>query len=929
MIGVTFTDPKDKGRLSTVPLAIKQHKIFRTSTEVIDFFYNSNFNTFFSSDIDISQLPKIQMFKQGADKEKYITQDDIKDDGASVIALDFDRHSLISGAATNTDAVSGLIELSKEFGTILYAESKTAGELFKGRIFIFLNKRHNKKIFQKYLELWLYHKYGSGYILSWHLDNALYFLGWESSNGCHVRHEYVDAVSFNDSHKLNIYDKSTFSLYHDGALMWRAGEADPQIVIDKRDINHRLQKYGKAADLILPTKWNHNGCIPVRDLLSQEEKNAVIERAKVSKKRLLQVIGKTDAEISKLSTKEIFDTASRLVKDGEYPLDGLLRRVDGVIKTAREFVDMYKDGGSANFAYEPNHRKETGYLYIKGGKLFDFQGGATTLINLVDASGFERKEIDYTSRYLPDEYKDEVGRIEFSEAPTGGGKSYNSAYKPDTIFLVPKRALGHNLSSMKGFVYIGSTGDKNTSIKRIQDIPEDKKGCTIVMTYDKFAWLHGEGSLSEYKLIIDEAPNLLKSEYDKYTKLREALITDIFDGIFPHVKFISADSFYYENFEYFVGNGAVKWSDIEVRAFIPKRDKEIVFEATTGFTNEEYKALANQRTIVYCNDKSKGKQWAERIGGELIYAGGDIDAEMIDRNPNKNYVFTSVIREGFSFTSKVDNMIIDARTNTVCGVNTVIQAASRARNKALNYHLVHSLNVKEHTQFMAKFCDVKLYIELGEVFYEANGYTQNEREVIKYLELYSNINKAIDNNNDYLSVLSLVGCRIEQVEKLEQRDINFMAINLTRAGYGLVINNKSKIETFEKGSSDIEKPTLDEIKIRNGEEAYARFAGKHGSEFTTRQFTNFVYGLYKGKNKKRPTLLAAWNYYTKIGIKVTVLDENGEEIKMYSTKKNIPPKCKVKIENLDDFFNRDTLVAPPEPIFFGKNGLGRNFEIIF
>ncbi|MDM5264512.1 DEAD/DEAH box helicase family protein [Sulfurovum sp. XTW-4] len=915
MIGVTFTDPKDKGRLSTVPLAIKQHKIFRTSAEVIDFFYNSDFNTFFSSDIDISQLPKIQMFKQGADKEKYITQDDIKDEGASVIALDFDRHSLITGAATNTDASAGLAELSKEFGTLLYAESKSAGELFKGRIFIFLNKRHNKKVFQKYLELWLYHKYDSGYIISWHLDNAPYFLGWNSLNGCHVRHEYVDAVSFNDSHKLNIYDKSTMKIYHGGALVWTAGYADPEINICSTDINHRLQKYGKANDLILPTKWNHNGCIPVNDLLSDEEKKEVIERAKVSKKGLLRVVGKTDTEISKLSTREIFETASRLVKDGEYPLDGLLRRSDGMIKTAREFVTIYKNGESANFAYEPNHRAETGYLYMKGGKLFDYQGGNTTLINLVDIKGFERKEIDYEGQYLPKVYKDEVGLIEFAEAPTGGGKSYNSSYKPDTIFLVPKRALGHNLSSMNGFVYIGSTGDKNVSIKRMQDIPEDKKDCTIVMTYDKFAWLHAESSMTDYKLIIDEAPNLLKSEYDKYTKLREELIADIFDGLFTHVKFISADPFYYENFEYFVENGAVKWSDIEVRAFIPKKDKEIVFEATTGFTSEEYADLANQRTIVYCNDKSKGKQWAERIGGELIYAGGDIDADMIDRNPDKNYVFTSVIREGFSFTSHVDNMIIDARTNTVCGVNTVIQAASRARTKASKYRLVHSLKEKEHTQFMARFCDIKLYIELGEVFYEANGYTLDERKVIKYLELYSNINKAIDNNNDYLSILSLVGCRIEQVEKLEQRDINFMAQNLARAGYGLVMNPKAKVEKFEKGSSDSEKPTLDDIKIRNGKEAYDSFTDKHGGEFTVRQFTNFVYGLYKGKNKKRPTLLAAWDFYTKVGIKVEVIDANGNAVKMYATKKNIPPKCKVRIEDIDAFFGRSSLVPPPEPMF--------------
>ncbi len=914
MIGVRFTNTNDKGRLETSPLDIEQHLHFKSTTVIINFFYGSDYNTFFASDVDIASLNKIQQFKQGKNKEKYITQDDIKDESASVIALDFDRHSLAYDE-TNTDSHQGLIELSKEFGCVLYAESKTSEDIFKGRIFIFLNKRHNKKVFQKYLELWLHEKYNSGYIINWHLDNAPYFLGWQNADGCHVSHEYVDSVAFNPSHKLNIYDKETYKMYHDGKLVWQPGTQDPELAVGQKDINHKLQKYGKASDLILPSKWNHIGCIPVRDLLHPEEKKDVIERAKISKKGLIKTVTKnTEDEIEKLSTKVLFKTASRLVKEGEYPLDGLLRRVDGVIKTTREFIEIYKDAGGANFAYEPNHRTESGYLYIKGGKLFDFQGGNTTLINLVEAKGFEREEVIYTGSYLPEGYKKQYAMIDFAEAPTGGGKSYASSYRPDTIFLVPKRALGHNLAEMDGFIYVGSSGDTQAGIKRLYDIPADKRDCTIVMTYDKFAWYHNENPMIQYKLIIDEAPNLLKSSYDKYTKYREALISDIFNGVFEYVKFISADLFYYENFSYFVESGSVSWSNVSTRAYIPENSKDIEFIACDGFDEEEYKKLSEERTIVYCNDKGKGRQWAERIGGELIHAGGDIKADSIDLNPTKNYVFTSVIREGFSFISKVDNMIIDSRTNTVCGVNTVVQSASRTRNKASNYYLVHSMKTREHTRFMERFCDVKLYIELGEVFYEPHGYSKEERKVVKYLELYSNINKAIDNNNDYLSVLSLVGCRIETVERLEQRDVSFMYQNLMRAGYGLRAEVKEDILKFKKGSSEFEKPTLDEIKIANGKEAYVRFAGKHGGEFTTHQFTNFVYGLYKGKNKKQPNLIGAWLYYTKVGIEVDVVDQEGNSVKMYAGKKKMPPKCKVMIENLDTFFRESvTLIAPPPP----------------
>ena len=123
----------------------------------------------------------------------------------------------------------------------------------------------------------------------------------------------------------------------------------------------------------------------------------------------------------------------------------------------------------------------TGYEEIKW--LFN-------LTYCLGAKSFERKEIVYNSQYLPDEYKEQVGKICFDEAQTGSGKSFASSFKPDTIFLVPKRALGHNLAEMDGFVYVGSSGDKMADIKRIQDIPKDKADCTIVMTYDKFACYH-------------------------------------------------------------------------------------------------------------------------------------------------------------------------------------------------------------------------------------------------------------------------------------------------------------------------------------------------------------------------------------------------------------------------------------------------------
>jgi len=906
MIGIHF--PKDdKARLDTQPLGIESKNLFKTTDELINFVYGTDYNTFFASDVDISSLEgKIKKFKQGSDKEKYITQDDVADEFASCIILDIDRHEMVN--PTMADPHEALRELSKEFKNILYVPSKTTSEVFKGRLFIPLNKRTNKQIFRKYFECWLKEKFGTGYVINHHMRNAAYFETGEDIEDTSVSHEFVDRVSFNPSHKMNIYNstKNGIQFWREGSLLWEPQNTQeiPALEINPLDISRKLRKYGKANEIKMPGLYWHESSFPITDKLSPAEKEEVIQKALIRAKSVL----KTDG----LSRREIVVQYRKEMRDGEIMGHQCLRRNDGLVDTVE---NLLQKGVEGNFAYEPNHRKERGYIQIKNGRVIDYQGGQVTRLVVRRATEFEQNEetIEYDGQYLPEEYGENRNKIDFVVAPTGSGKSYSFRDQGKTIFLVPTKAIAANLEAGGGFVYVASTQDRKAPIKRLVDIPKERLGETIVMTYDKFAWLNLTADFSDFTIVVDEAPLIMSKKHDEYTKNRDEFLKMVFNGVFKYVRFISANPYFYEMFSWFIHNGSVEWSEVSVRNFVPTRGKDITFEAVEGFTEGELQALKSQRTIVYCNDKNKGRQWAERIGGELIEAGGSVSVDAIDENPTKNYVFTAVMREGYSFKSEVDNMIIDSRTPVVCGVNTVIQAASRARNKAKKYYLISSLDRKPYTEDMARYCEVNTYVELAMIFHEADGYINEEIPVVKNLPLYRHIKQAIDTKGRDLGVVSLVGCCIEEIERLEQQDIDFMQKNLERAGYGLkVCPVEGEVVKFKRSDKKREKLTHDEIKLNNGKKAYDRWKFKEGGEFSAQQITRAVMSLYKKKHQKRPTLVEAVLFLNKVGIK-TVVKKDGEILKVYKGKK-LPPHCVVEVEDIEVFFGQESgLIPPPKP----------------
>lgn len=946
MIGIKFKDIKDKVRGETTPLEIISQNTFNTSAEIIDFFYTSDMNTFFAVDTELPKN-KLQYFKQGSSKEKYITQDDLKNDMTSVIGLDYDRHELEDGKATNTNSNQGLIDLSKEFGAVLYAESKSSSELFKGRMFVFLNRPTSKKLFRKYLELWSYEKYHSEYVINHHVANALYYQNGGLDKGTHVSHEYIDEAAFRPAQKLNVYDLSTYKLYVDGKLVWTSGLEVPSLEIPTTNVSNKLQKWGKLDELMPPNNYNrkgYTGRIGVKDILSPAEKQACIDKALISARGILDV-AKVDS--CKMNNGEILHRSRDFVADGEYLLQGLLKRKDGEIKTAVEFCKMHKSS-RANFSYEPNHRKEEGYLQIVNGKIFDYQGGNTTLITLKNIATFEAKTEKYHGNYLPEHYSEEHCRIDFKQAPTGSGKSFAMLNRPKTIFLVPKRALGRDLGSKDGFVYIASTEEKfDGAIKRINDIPTDKKTATIVMTYAKFAYIHSGVDLTEYNLVIDEATNIFKTQADKYTQYLDLLLDSVFSYKFPHVDIISADPFFYESFAYYIGED---YSKIGCFIYEPSIPKGIEFIGRNRVRKSEVATFKRDRTLVYCNSIARAEKWAELIDGELIRSNGAIGADAVDLNPTKNYVFTSVIREGYSFTSDIDHFVIDSVTQTTCGVNTAIQASSRARVKASNYYIIHSGSRNELTAFKARFCEINRYIDLADVFF-GEGYDKYADEfkgLASHLEIYNQIKGALVHPYDTLSISVLVGSSNDYLEKLEQHDIDFFIKGIKSAGYPMSFELRKpttkdpfvsfkveakKIETndweliedmcrsvdkFKKRLESLsanpdfthltddkkahlmcDSNAIDKTKFTKGKKLYEPIMDKMGQKYNAKALVRIVAGLHN--TAKKVDVKECLNYFRKIGVGVIVWDPRGAKYEGTETKR--PPKCTFELEDVEEFFH--------------------------
>ncbi len=830
MLGVKFSDG-DKGRVDTTPLDMGYLNRPGTMQELIDFI--KVYNTFFNVEYEpvsyakyIQGATAVHYKKRNGAKEWFVHQSDIGQDTCGLIAIDIDRPDLSMLNAIDREEV--LSALSVDFGALLWMPSKSVkrgNNKMKGRIFIHAMVQEKTKI-RAQLEQWFWEKYGAGYYVKGHINNARWFMG-EQDHPSVVVHEFIDEVSFRPSQKMNAY-WDWFEVY-DGALIGRHDYKDvvnynnpwpakklnlydeEYVKFNVGDIKKRsFGKYYVGLDKYLSKTY---GGIPVRDLVPGGAGSTlvgVLVNAVESMRNRLKKIGVS----ASIKNGEIFREHDKYFKEGVlYESDTL--RQGNTVRTVLEWVEILKNKGCGrNFTPEPNthYENKENFIYWTGSFFKNFHTGEN-YYEIEKYSG-----ITWFDNYLPAEFYDFEGRV-CKHAPTGSGKNYGNRNKNNVIVLVPTKALGYGLHNAKyagknGYVYIASTDHKVDVPKRIIDIPDDRSDCTIVMTYDKFSYEHDQ--YLGYKIIVDEVNNLFSPVLSKYSISRDRMIHSLFTK-FKDVMFMSADDDFQKNVDMIA-----RKHDIVV----PFEDYNTKHDIEINIVNRDHDFIASlvgKRVLLYCNSISKAYNWKEIIGNcEVIKSEGDIKPEEVDLNLNKSYVFTSAIREGYSFSEPFDKIIVDCTAGQHNSALTSKQAWSRVRKKDGVYTGDYYVLV-ENSQEKKDF-GIDLYYKYID---QLLGDNEDARVLRQYFDGYYNVKNALFEEEGVLKYLDtvLLGIYIQGQADID-KDHNHLVKKIKEFGYKVNYNYKEDgnlpmSSWIKKIHGDYEVAGLDSLKtdidiVKNG-----------------------------------------------------------------------------------------------------------------
>ncbi len=718
--------------------------------------------------------------------QKYIIQADLKDQYCSQIIVDFDRHSLnIEPTAANQATV--LRDMSLHFGTVLWARSYSKSDVFKGRMVLFINDRTNKRLARAYLEYWLYETYQSTYVINHHEANWAYFAGVADISTTHIGHEMNDGVFDQDTRKCNIYFKDQMQIYQDGELVWepaRPGETAsivPQLEVKSVHIAEKYKKYGNwnHDQYILPkVKYQANTLVPVRDILSTELKQEVIKigRQKRIDKLMLSADTKTrDRAIQNtLNDKDIHLLHLKEFGENSISANSMIQTMSGEIMTVKDALILSKSQ-RFNASDYPNRYLggANGYYQFNNGVLYDHgNGNRGNRVQIIYPTDFDVVTIDMrplvrsgyiqvnsysldivssynldfifalkpkiiNKSYLSQTSFDDKVKLGFYQARVGLGKSHSMKNQPNTLLIVPTNSIAVDLYTEEtgrfkepGYLFIQARKNTeqvrnvNTNTHSLRDIPKNNTD-TLVMTHSLFQKQYNldPDSFHGYDIVFDEATEIFKSSI-RFNETMDTVLTDVFKLYFKSALFMTAVPKFWEQFKYYIND----YADITVRVF-DDGYKFPTVTLTNGFTGTELEIFKNTRTIVACGEKSKQAVWANLINADIINADqGQRNPDHIDLYPDKNFVFNSVMKSGYSFHSDVTNFIVDAVNSTPTGVEDIYQYIGRSRTTPVNIYILHSLKKvsDQHRYVYAKYTTFEALKDQVDSFFDNDNRNLSE-----------------------------------------------------------------------------------------------------------------------------------------------------------------------------------------------------------
>lgn len=578
-------------------------------------------------------MPSSGYIYQGRNPNKP-RQDDFTSDFTHTYALDFDRLRELNPALPqynpNWVEKATHIDIANYLSTIFGpVVYLNSKNTVAGRIFLFSSRAVSKIDWYNLIKYYLYHWRGLGMVEC------------AKNNGLHIQHEIMD-LAMTRSGKIVTYRNPSTTLNPEGRI---------------KDVTRLCAKLApKISSQIYPVQRAYTS-EAVEHIRKNEEAKAKRSGITVEELNRLQTMNKRPYDMQVVQggvTMDIQDTVPGAFHELEDSAAAYRKYNNGGIEAIFYF------GHGANKQHivleYPSSFQPTLHI-IKGG----YKAATPTLLSYHG----------------------------FTQSPTGTGKTYEYRFKKNTVIICPTSSLAQGLGKEKegGFRYVGKGEGLNLTMNGEE---------TISMTYDKFAGhiLATEDYFKEYHIVIDEAPRLFKDRSDEYSGSRDRLIQTLCaNNQFASVTFISADWGFYEMFTHY----GIKGPDVTLNIYKESYDPEI--------TITPYFPKVDGRVGVYCNSIAKAERLShvyankvkvgnrvELLPAMIVSKESNYSPSDIDEHPNRNFIFTSIMREGYSLYSHIDHMIVDtmAYRGSPTGVAHTLQAFSRARCRP-NLIVVHGM----------------------------------------------------------------------------------------------------------------------------------------------------------------------------------------------------------------------------------------------
>ncbi len=500
-----------------------------------------------------------------------------------------------------------------------------------------------------------------------------------------------------------------------------------------------------------------------------------------------------------------------------FVLDGMT--VAGIIKAGkqRDFMpildsDPKYDG---KMTYYPNHDS--------GEPLFKDHHNNIIYIPVPVAKA-KAITLPYYGKYKPKTIFKETTKVALMQSETGSGKTYQYEKDPQVIIIVPTNVM---VAGLKGF-HKGK-------------VPEYLKDRAMVMTYDKFLGHYRVGSLGceieEFTLVVDECHLLGDREasseiFSLFTRQDHPFKRVIFTSATPNI----------EAYEQYC-------DEIIVHKREDKVAKDITFIEITHGTVPTFLTELKGTTLLFVQDKKTIDKLKDQFKGVAFTANtkDDLDLNQVIKDNSFIYI-TSAVREGFSITEHVDNVVMLSTPKYSISPVDVVQISARVRNNTPNIYLPHKSwghsDIKKRKSYIRKIKPFTHWLNVNKKVYNGDKSTEVEELLKKHPNYKQQMYRKTFSESGAIRVHTQL--RLKNISHDYTRTMFIDEMN-RYGSYNLVIKKRS----YKSSVRIAVNPTLS-----------GSLSAGHDKDASLKEQIEYIYG-FKGDNelavRELPKYMCVWN----------------------------------------------------------------------